>query len=131
LADGRITFPFGKRALGRATYDAAGNMAVQIMNQDRPRFASEDKSLGDPEEMRSALSGYEAYFGRYRIDEKGQTVLHTLEGALFPNWVGGTQTRFFRLEGNRLELRTPEMPYSGTKLTAVLVWERLGESEGA
>jgi hypothetical protein len=126
LADGRILYPFGRNPRGRLNYDQDGNMAGQVMNPDRPHFAAADKSLGSPDEIRRAFAGYEAYFGSYRISDDGVAIHHTIEGALFPNWVGGIQIRFFRLEGRTLELRTADIPYMGTKMVAVLIWERSG-----
>ena len=59
-SDGHIDSPYGHDALGRITYDALGNMAVQIIPADRPKFASGDKYNGKPEELmhsRDELNG--------------------------------------------------------------------------
>jgi hypothetical protein len=52
-------------------------------------------------------------------------VVHRVEGALFPNWVGGTQERFFRVEGRMLELKTGKIAYIGTTLIVTVVWQRI------
>ena len=44
---------------------------------------------------------------------------------MFPNWVGGEQVRFYELDGSRLVLRTPPIPFGDGELTGVLTWERL------
>ena len=64
-SDGTIIYPYGQDALGILTYDAAGNMIVQLMRADRPAFVSGDLYNGTPEEIQAAYEGAFAYFGRY------------------------------------------------------------------
>jgi hypothetical protein len=59
------------------------------------------------------------------VDEAGQVVVHHVTGSLLPNWTGSDQVRFYQFEGDRLTLSTAEIPYGGTQLVGVLVWERL------
>ncbi len=125
LADGSTIYPFGKNPVGRLSYDGAGNFEGQMMNPDRMRFAGNDKSQGTEEELRSTVAGYEAYFGTYRVREGEDVVVHRVEGALSPNWVGGTQERFFRVEGRMLELKTGKIAYIGTTLIVTVVWQRI------
>ena len=59
-SDGQIDSPFGHDALGTIIYDASGNMAVQIIRADCPKFVSGDKYNGTPEELmhsRDELNG--------------------------------------------------------------------------
>ena len=53
--------------------------------------------------------GFLAYFGTYTVDEKAGVVVHHVEGASFPNWIGTDQRREFTLSGRRLTLRTPPL----------------------
>ncbi len=124
-ADGHIDSPFGDDALGTIIYDASGNMAVQIIRADRPKFVSGDKYNGTPEEVKAAFEGSLAYFGRYEVDEAAGTVTHRVVGSEFPNWVGSDQTRYFVFSGEQLTLSTPPMPMGGVMATGVLVWKRL------
>jgi hypothetical protein len=124
-ADGHIDFPFGHYPLGTIIYDASGNMAVQIIRADCPKFVSGDKYNGTPEEVKAAFEGSLAYFGRYEVDEVAGTVTHRLVGCTFPNWIGSDQTRSFVFSGSQLALRTPPMPMGGAMAIGVLVWERL------
>ena len=41
-SSGQTSYPFGKDAQGRLIYEPDGRMAVQLMNPNRPRFASDD-----------------------------------------------------------------------------------------
>ena len=123
--EGKTVHPFGSRPFGRLFYDAAGNMSIQVFNHDRPRFSSDDKSKGSMDEIKAAWDGFDAYVGTYKVNEKEGVVEHRLEGALFPNWIGGTQKRFFEFDGNRLTISTPELVYRGEKMRMFLVWERI------
>jgi Lipocalin-like domain len=51
-------------------------------------------------------------------------VVHDVEVATVPNWVGTQMTRRVRIVGNRLTLSTPPITKGGTKSTFDLVWER-------
>jgi hypothetical protein len=123
-ADGQIDSPFGHGALGTITYDASGNMAVQIIRADCPKFVSGDKYNGTPEEVKAAFEGSLAYFGRYEVDEAAGTVTHHVVGSTFPNWIGSDQKRYFVFSGKQLTLSTPPVLMGGVMTTGVLVWER-------
>jgi hypothetical protein len=124
-SDGKTLYPFGTKPFGRLFYDATGNMCIQVFNPDRPRFSTDDKSKGSMEEIKAAWDGFDAYVGKYQVNEKEGIVEHHLEGALFPNWIGGTQRRFFELSGDGLTISTPELAYRGEKMRMFLVWQRI------
>ncbi len=99
-------------------------MSAQLMNPDRPRFASGDRLRGSDAEVRAATDGYIAYYGTYTVDMSAAVVTHHVQGALFPNSISGDEVRHFRLDGDRLTITTPPMQLGGEQLTTVLVWER-------
>ncbi len=123
-ANGEVIEIYGENPAGLLMYDTDGNMAIQIMNRGRPKFAVADRLGGTPEQIQAAFRGYLAYFGTYTVGEEKHTVTHHLEGALLPNWVGVDQVRFFELDGNRLTLRTPPLMIGGAEATGYLVWEK-------
>ena len=124
--DGQVADMYGPAPSGMLIYGAGGDMAVQIMRADRPPFAAGDFRDGSIEELRAAVAGYMAYFGRYTVDEAARTVTHHLRGSLAPNWVGQDLTRVVELDGNRLTLRTAKpIATAGRTTMGVLVWERL------
>src|SRR5579862_39754 len=129
-SDGTLYYPYGKEASGFIIYDADGHMAVQIMGSDRPRFASDDMQGGSPDEAKAAFDRYIAYFGTYTVDETQSRVIHHMQGALLPNWVGRDQIRQFKFEGNRLTLTTPPTLRGGNSLVGMLIWERMTETQG-
>lgn len=118
---GRRGKPFGA-AVGRLEYDELGNMAGQVM---RPGRAPVTRGDGTAERVRTAYSGYIAYFGTYDVATDGKSVVHRVQGALNPSWVGGDQVRALRFEGERLVL-SADVAKAGQKVTHVLTWERLG-----
>jgi hypothetical protein len=126
-SDGQIVYPYGRDGVGVISYDAKGNMSVQLMHSDRPVFTINDQRKGTPEEIKVAFEGYMAYFGTYEVNEEKGTVTHHVKGSMFPNWVGSDKIRFFEFSGNRLTLRTPLTQMRGTSVTTcnVLIWERM------
>ncbi len=123
-SSGQIGYPFGKNAQGRLIYESNGRMAVQLMSPNRPKFASGDPLLTSETEVRGAFDGYAAYYGSYSVDQSKGVIVHHVEAALIPNWVGTDQVRHFEFDGNRLTLRGP-FTHGGVQEVISLVWERL------
>lgn len=113
-ATGRRGKPYGD-AVGRISYDAQGNMAGQVMRPDRPSEGHD--------QMRSAYAGYIAYFGTYDVAPDGASVVHHVQGALNPAWVGGDQVRGLKFDGERLVL-SANVSKKDAVVTHVLTWER-------
>jgi hypothetical protein len=97
-------------------------MAVQVMNDGRPRFTSSEGRL---EEIKVAFKGYTAYFGTFEVNEKEGYVRHHMVASLSPNEVGMERKRFFEFCGNRLTLTTP-IEVDGESLVRRIVWVRMG-----
>lgn len=121
-AAGGASYPFGPDAVGYLVYAADGYMSAAIMTADRPTFTAGDILGGGVEERAEAAATYISYAGRYEV--KGDRVVHHVEVSLFPNWVGGTQHRFFEFVGDRLSLSTGPMVLAGLERRAYLIWER-------
>lgn len=118
--DGSCGKPYGD-AVGRLSYDAHGNMAGQVM---RPGRSDVTRRQWGAQEVRAAYAGYIAYFGTYEITGDGDTVVHHVEGALNPGWVGGDQVRRMRFDGELLILST-DVPKGGAMVRHTLTWKRL------
>jgi hypothetical protein len=121
--DGRVSYPFGRDAVGYIMYSEGGYMSVAFMRANRPNFASGDLLGATPEEKMAAHDTYQSYCGRYAI--QGDRVIHHIEVSSVPNWSGVDQERFFTLEGDRLSLSTPPLLVAGVQQTAHLIWERV------
>jgi hypothetical protein len=118
--DGTTGRPYGE-AVGRLNYDAAGNMAGQVMRPNRLPVAP---GQWGTQEVRSAYAGYIAYFGTYEVNDAGDTVVHHVEGALNPGWVSGRQVRRLRFEGDLLVLSTDVLK-AGAMVRHTLTWKKL------
>jgi len=122
LPDGRTASWMGEHPQGLLVYDARGHMAAQIMNPSRPRFAAHGAAASDSA-VRAAYDTYYAYYGRYTVFPDSQVVVHHVEGSLEPAEVGLNHRRPYRLEGDRLRIRsTPER--GGVRYHRWLTWER-------
>lgn len=115
----RVGRPYGA-AVGRLTYDDRGQMSGQVMRPDRARV---EIGVGNAQSVRAAYIGYIAYFGSYEVSPDGTSVVHRVEGALNPEWVGGEQVRKLRFDGDRLVL-SADVRKSGAIVTHTLTWER-------
>lgn len=117
--DGSRSLPFGT-AVGRLSYDEHGNMSGQVMRPHRAPVTLVEGS----QQVRAAYTGYIAYFGTYEVNEERNTVTHHVQGALNPSWVGGTQVRRMRFDGDLLELQA-DVHKSGQTITHILTWRKL------
>lgn len=111
-----VRYPFGRDAVGLLIYTADGTMSGQLMRPGRPVFQSSTAVGGTDVELRAAATGYVAYAGTFEVDDARGMVLHRVTMSLFPNLLGTVQERMASLDGDTLELRTPD--------GARLVWER-------
>ena len=118
--DGTKGRPYGA-AVGRLSYDQDGHMSGQVMRPGRSAVAPGDWQA---QQVRSAYAGYIAYFGTYEVNAVGDAVVHHVEGALNPGWVGGDQIRRLRFEGDLLVLST-EVEKGGAMVNHVLTWRKL------
>ena len=125
LADGIIIRPMGQGVQGVLIYDSSGWMALQVIDPERPKFATNDWMSGTAEEAKAALDGCMAYYGTFELNERKGTIIHHVKGSSFPNWSGIDREQFFELVGNHLTLLTLPMPLSGEQVVGQLSWERI------
>ena len=116
--DGSVIATRGQNPVGILMYDADGNMSVQLMRTDER--AGEYTDLAD---LKTAMEGYHAYFGRYEVDEARQIVKHHVVGSAYPGYVGTTQIRFCSLDGDTLTLRGEA---DENRPLRTMVWRRAG-----
>lgn len=122
--NGHIIYPFGKDARGRLIYESGGRMAVQLMDPARPGLNSQDPLAATESLHKKAFVGYAAYYGTYSVNNAEKIIVHHIEAALIPDWVGTAQKRSFEYDGKRLTLRG-RLKLGGTEGVASLVWERM------
>ena len=122
-SDDQVTYPLGKDPVGYLIYSHEGYMAASLMASKRQRFSSMDILKATTEEIVAAYGTYVAYCGKYEVTE--DKVTHLVEVSLFPNWVGGKQERFYKLEGDELILSTPPMIVGGKQQISYLIWKKM------
>lgn len=124
----RIDEPsLGAEPFGLLIYDGGGNFAAQFMKRDRsqPEAAA---SVGSPAAANNtrAWGGYDAYFGKYSVDDKTGLVTQTLVGALSPDNVGQVVTRALEVDGDALVIRLDTTSATGEQVERLLKWRRVG-----
>ena len=60
--DGTKIEPFGPNAKGILVFDATGRFATQVMAADRPKFASNNRMIGTPDEYKAFFTGRRRLF---------------------------------------------------------------------
>ena len=124
--DGSPSFyPMSEQPQGIIMYTPDGYMSAQLSKPDRKPFASGDWFKGTDEDYKNEASTYIAYTGRFHVDEEQHTLTHSIFISLFPNWIGQTQPRMVKLEGDQLHLGSASPPQSGGKMVmSYLKWKR-------
>ena len=124
-ADGQVTYPFGRDAVGYYLFAESGYMSVAIMGAHRPKFGAGDILGGTTEEKVAAAEAYISYCGKYEI--QADKLVDHVEFSFFPNWIGVDQVRLFELtdNNNTLTLSTRPLLVRGLQQTAHLVWQRI------
>jgi hypothetical protein len=112
---------FGPNPKGILTFDANGRYSLLLMKPDLPKYASNNRNQGTPEEYKATVQGNISYFGTYSVN--GPDLILRVENSSFPNWNGTEQKR------TNLTLTGDELKYTNTAPSvggpaAVLVWKR-------
>jgi lipocalin-like protein len=108
------TLPYGPDPKGTMMVDANGRFSITVVRSDLPKFASNNRMSGSPEENKAIVQGSIAYFGTYTIDEATHVLTVNVEGSTFPNFTGGTQTRILSFEGDEVTYFNPTPSMGGS-----------------
>ncbi|MCB1756694.1 MAG: lipocalin-like domain-containing protein [Gammaproteobacteria bacterium] len=120
--DGRVILPMGDKLSGFAEY-RDGRVTIMVTDATRRPFTTGGQwDASEAEKARAYETGL-FYAGTYRVED--DSVFHEIEIASFPNWVGGTQKRQARLEGDNLQLIARLEEGSPEARRAILEWQRL------
>ena len=103
-SDGKKSDTYGPNAKGVLTLDANGRYVLVFMRAFLPKFASNNRMNGTPDENKAIVQGSFASFGTYLINEAEKTIVFLIENATFPNWNGDEQKRSFTLSGDELNM---------------------------
>jgi hypothetical protein len=128
--DGRpSTHPFGDDARGMLIYAAEGVMSVSVTRAERVKLSGENVRVVPEAERAAAFDTYFAYAGRWRL-ENGQ-MIHEVDQALNPNFVGAALARRMEHRGNQLILSAAQRTASGATMDNRLTWRRAGGDDDA
>jgi hypothetical protein len=121
--DGVRTDQFGPGAKGMLTLDAEGHFMLTIIGPDLPRFASNNRAGGTPEENKAVVAKSIAMIGDYSVSAVDKTLTFKVVSATFPNWNGTEQKRLLS-SATRDELKyiTPTASSGGI---GTVTWRRL------
>lgn len=123
-ASGKETDLWGKDPIGFLTYTPGGRMSAVISAASR-KVSAESADRASPEEQAVLFRSCFGYAGTYTLTDSG--VIHHVEVASDPAWVGKDQTRYVRFEGKRLIVTGPPLQTVSDPNPRVLqlVWERV------
>jgi len=107
------TLPYGPNPKGTMMVDVNGR-SIMVARSDLPKFASNNRMSGTPEENKAIVQGSIAYFGTYSIDEATHVLTVNIEGSTFPNFIGGTQTRILSFDGDEVTYFNPTPSMGGS-----------------
>jgi hypothetical protein len=97
--------------------------ATQVMATGLPKFASNNRMVGTPQEYEAISHGVVAYFGTYTVAEADHILTLHIERSSFPNWEKTDQQRTFEFVGDELRY-TAATSTANPAEAAQLVWKR-------
>jgi len=118
---GTRTESFGPHPQGMLMVDANGRYVIAIARAGLPKFASNNRATGTPEENKAIVEGSIVHFGTLAVNAADKTLTLKIETATFPNWDGTEQKRAFTLTDDELTYTVPAASAGGTSTT---VWKR-------
>jgi hypothetical protein len=121
-AAGKSTPTFGENPRAMLVLTPEGRYSIIVMRASLPKFASNSRVKGTPEETKAVVDGSIAHFGRYTIDEKDKSITFHVESSTFPNWDGVPQKRPFTVKGDEFSYKVPSASAGGS---AVATWKRI------
>lgn len=127
--EGVIDPPLGpaEDCVGLLIYTEDGAMSASLSLAERASFADGSLGGGTPEECAEAYRSIISYAGTYDVDESTAMVVHHVQLATFPNFVGADLLRTCVFEGeDTLKLDTPPMKIGGEWLESYILWQRKG-----
>ena len=111
------TLVWGDNPIGLIIFTSDGHYSTQLMRSDLPKYASNNRAKGTPEEYKAIAMGSVANFGTYSVDEANKTFTISYDGSTFANRKGTKETRPFVIEGEELRITNPAPSTGGKRLS--------------
>ncbi len=119
--NGVRTEQFGHGAKGLLSLDDRGHFMLTIIGPDLPKFASNNRADGTPEENKAVIGKSIAMIGTYAANQK--TLTFKVETATFPNWNATEQRRnLVAVSRDDLQYVTPTASSGGI---GTVTWKRV------
>ena len=103
--DGSRVPTFGGKATGTLIFGGDGRFFYLFSRAELPKFASNNRNTGTPEENAAVVKGSIATYGTYSVADKVFTI--KIEHSTFPNWIGAEQTRTITTTGDEMKWSNP------------------------
>ncbi len=118
--DGTITHPYGEDLTGYLFYNEDGYMSAAFMSAARSSSGDGDLSQAI---QTNTYDQFMAYTGPFEI--QGDKITHRVEVSSLSVWIGTVQERWFKIDGDRLELLTAPLSVGGDAPVGRLTWHRV------
>jgi hypothetical protein len=119
---GSVIEPFGPGAKGMLVFDGT-RFATQVVAANLPKFSSNNRMVGTPQDYEAISHGVVSYFGTYTVNQTDRIVTLHIERSSFPNWEGTDQQRKFEFVGDGLRYTAAHSTANPAE-AAQLVWKR-------
>jgi hypothetical protein len=120
LPDGKRLEANGPNPKGVISFEPSGRFSQQIIDSTMPKFASNNRQQGSPEDFKRVAQGVIAYFGSYTVNTD-QTINVRIEYSSYPNMNGTDSKREVKLTGDELQTINRSAPSGGA---AYNIWQR-------
>ncbi len=118
LPDGSLAW--GSNPKGLYIFTETGHYSSHLLRSDRPKFASNNRATGTPDENKAAVLGNSSNYGTYTVNEADKTFTIRFEGSSYPNLEGVVQVRPFTISGDELTITNPSPTVGGSASKLVL-----------
>jgi|SRR5438094_630390 len=109
---------YGEKPSGLTVFDRSGYYISYLARPDLPKFAANNRQKGSDAEYRGIMQGMIAGFGTYTVE--GNTVTIKWIGSSFPNRIGTSEKRTYKLVGDQLTAVNPTASSGGTSYSTLV-----------
>ena len=114
---------YGPGARGMMILTPDGHYSISLARASLPKFASNSRVEGTPEENKAVVEGSLFHYGTYTVDDGGNSITFNIKASTFANFDGTTQKRTLKVSGDML-IYLPTTASSGG-VPQDVVWKRM------
>ena len=109
--DGKKTHYYGEKPVGITVFDKSGTYVSWLSKPDLPKIAAGNRMKGTDAEYKAIMQGMIAGYGTYTVE--GDTVSIKWIASSYPNRVGTTEKRKYKITGDELSSVNPTAASGG------------------